>query len=66
MESYARRDPAMAKTLLKLALSQKANFPKRNAALELQRIIEAEEAVPDPYADFDDEPIFEVEDEKEK
>ena len=37
-----REDKSLANTLLKLALSQKSNFPKRIAALELKALLEEE------------------------
>ena len=62
-----RGDRDLARTLLKLAISQKANFPKRNAALELQALLDATEEKEDvdPYSDFDDEPTFGEETEKD-
>ena len=54
-----RGDREMALTLLKLACSQKSNFPKRNAALELRRLLEEGVEPPtNPFDDFDDEPDF--------
>ncbi|MBQ9875003.1 MAG: tetratricopeptide repeat protein [Thermoguttaceae bacterium] len=52
--AHSRGDSEMARTLVGLALSQKSNFPKRNAALELQKILEPEaESETDPMDDFD-------------
>lgn len=59
----ARGDQEMANTLLRLAISQKSNFPKRNAALELQALLESAEKEPrNPLDDFD-ENVFEEHDE---
>lgn len=61
-----RGDKDMAKTLLRLALSQKSNFPKRAAALELQAILDGpkDQEEPSPFDDFDDEPFADEENEK--
>ncbi len=59
--AHVRGDLDLADNLLTLALAQKANFPKRVAAQELQKII-AEKRLPpeDPVkSDFDDELVFE-------
>lgn len=61
--AYTRGDVNMANTLLRLALTQKANFPKRIAAKELQTLINGEEET-SPFDDFDDE-AFPDEEEKE-
>ena len=52
-----RGDVDLAKTLLELSISQKANFPKRTAALELQELLNETTKV-DPMSDFDEEPDF--------
>ena len=55
-----RGDKSLAKTLLNHALSQKSNFPKRAAALELKALLEneSEQEETNPLDDFDDEPDF--------
>ncbi|MDD3590118.1 MAG: tetratricopeptide repeat protein [Thermoguttaceae bacterium] len=59
-----REDKSLANTLLKLALSQKSNFPKRIAALELKALLEEESEnanIPNPLDDFEDDPFPEEE-----
>ena len=54
-----RGDADLAQSLLILALSQKANFPKRAAALELKEIVEEILNPKDPVKeDFDADPDF--------
>ncbi|MBR5758579.1 MAG: tetratricopeptide repeat protein [Thermoguttaceae bacterium] len=55
-----RGDKSLANTLVKLALSQKSNFPKRAAALELKNLLESDskQEEKNPLDDFDDEPDF--------
>ena len=54
-----RGDADLAQNLLILALSQKANFPKRAAALELKEIVEEILNPKDPVKeDFDSDPDF--------
>ena len=54
-----RGDADLAQSLLMLALSQKANFPKRAAAIELKEIVEEILNPKDPVKeDFDAEPDF--------
>jgi tetratricopeptide (TPR) repeat protein len=52
-----RGNPELSENLLELALSQKANFPKRAAALELKELVERQ--LKDPFKDDFDEPDFE-------
>ena len=57
----------MARTLVRLAVSQKSNFPKRLAALELQELLtvkEGDDKEPSPFDDFDDEAFGDDEEEE--
>ncbi len=54
--AFTRGEKEMTRTLLRLALSQKANFPKRMAANELKALVDGEqEEEPSPFDDFDEE-----------
>ncbi len=61
-------DKSLASTLVKLALSQKSNFPKRSAALELKTMLEtvSEQEKTNPLDDFDDEPDFGIDEREEE
>ena len=58
-----RGDVDLAQNLLTLALSQKANFPKRAAAIELGELIEKQIKGP-VKSDFDEPEFDEVEPEE--
>lgn len=52
-----RGDQDLALNLLDLALSQKANFPKRSASLELKEIVEAQLKGEAPAAEEEEDPV---------
>ena len=66
--AHVRGDLELADNLLTLALSQKANFPKRAAARELKAIVEEKRQPPKDLVqeDFDQELVFGEEEEEEE